>query len=87
MNKFVTKESNKKDFVKHSTIEAIYSDPDIATSFKHPTVIWNVWNDNITLDNLEQYLRSYPNEKKKDSKYRRLITSYDYKKYGSVKEA
>lgn len=87
LNKFVTKESNKKDFVKHSTIEAIYSDPDIATSFKHPTVIWNVWNDNITLDNLEQYLRSYPNEKKKDSKYRRLITSYDYKKYSSVKEA
>lgn len=87
LNKFVTKEKSKKDFIIHSSIEAIYKDANIATSFKHPTVIWNVWNGNIPLDNLEQFLRSYPNEEKKDSKYRRLISLYDYKKYGSAKEA
>lgn len=45
--------------------------------------MWNVWNDNIGLDNLEKYLRDYPNEDKKDSKYRRLVSLYDLKKYGS----
>lgn len=86
LNKFVTKEENKKEFITHTSIEAIYTDPNIATSFKHPTVIWNVWNDNISLDILERFLRSYPDEGKTDSKYRRLITLYDYKKYGITKE-
>lgn len=86
LNKFVTKEKSKKDFVTHSSIDAIYTDSNIAVSFKHPTVIWNVWNNNISLDSLELYLRSYPDDEKKDSKYRRLITLYDYKKYASAKE-
>lgn len=84
LNRFVTKEKNKIHFVTHTSIDAIYADISIATSFKHPTIIWNVWNGNIILDNLEQFLRKYPDEGKKDSKYRRLIALYDYKKYGTT---
>lgn len=84
LNKFMTPKSRKKvaEFTRHSDIKAIYTDPNIATSFKHPCVMWNVWNNNIELDNLEEYLRNYPCAEKKDSKYRRLISLYDFKKYG-----
>ena len=85
LNKFMASENKKKvvKFPQYNDIKDIYSDPNIATSFKHPCVMWNVWNDNIGLDNLEKYLRDYPNEDKKDSKYRRLVSLYDLKKYGS----
>ena len=84
LNKFMAPKSRKKvvEFPEYNDIKSIYTDPSIATSFKHPCVMWNVWNNNIGLDNLEKYLRSYPNEDKRDSKYRRLISLYDFKKYG-----
>lgn len=84
LNKFMTPKSRKKviGFPEYSNIEDIYADPNIATSFKHPCVMWNVWNNNIELDNLEKYLRGYPDDEKRDSKYRRLISLYDLKKYG-----
>lgn len=81
LNKFTNKYSEKpKHFKAHCTIEDIYKDSTIVMSNKDSTIVLNVWNDNIPLENLENFLRNY-NEDKADSKYRRLITLYDYKKY------
>lgn len=62
----------------HNSIEDIYKDSNISESTKHPSIFYNVWNDNITLENLENFLLNY-SEDKNDSNYRRLITLYDYK--------
>ncbi|WP_162926979.1 SIR2 family protein [Flavobacterium psychrotrophum] len=78
LDKFVKK--TPKHFTKHMSIEDVFKDSTIATSNKHSTLVFNVWNDNIPLENLELFLRNY-DEDKGDSKYRRLITLYDYKRY------
>lgn len=81
LDKFVKNFNSKpKQFKKHVTIEDVNKDSTIAVSNKHTTIVINVWKDNIPLENLESYLRNY-NEDKGDSKYRRLITLYDYKRY------
>ncbi|MFD2602649.1 SIR2 family protein [Flavobacterium suzhouense] len=78
LDKFVKK--TPKNFTRHISIEDIYKDSTIATSNKHSTLVFNVWHNNIPLENLELFLRNY-DEDKGDSKYRRLIALYDYKKY------
>ncbi|WP_367769190.1 SIR2 family protein [Flavobacterium sp. WC2421] len=81
LDRFTNKFSEKpKKFKKHSSIDEIYKDSTIVTSNKHLSIVFNVWNNNIPLEDIEKFLRNY-NEDKSDSKYRRLITLYDYKKY------
>ena len=81
LDKFTRKFNVKpKHYKTHFNIEDIYNDSTIAMSNKHSAIVLNVWNNNIPLENLEAFLRNY-NEDKSDSKYRRLITLYDYKKY------
>lgn len=65
----------------HNDINSIFSDNAIAKTSKHLAIIQNVWNEKINLSELEHYLKNY-NENKKDSNYRRLVTLYDYMKYG-----
>ncbi|WP_314244715.1 SIR2 family protein [Empedobacter tilapiae] len=71
-------DKNSKNAIKHYSIEDIYKDSNISESAKHPSIFYNVWNNNITLENLELYLLNY-SENKNDSNYRRLVTLYDYK--------
>lgn len=81
LDKFVKNFTKKPQLYKeHVSIEDVYKDSTIAISNKHATIVFNVWNDKIQLDSLELYLRNY-DEDKSDSKYRRLITLYDYKRY------
>lgn len=80
LDKFTKKLREKPNaFKQHSTIEKIYKDSTIAISKKDSTIVFNVWNDNISLENLENYLRNYNDSK--DSKFRRLVTLYDFKKH------
>lgn len=81
LKKFTDNYSKKpKQYASHSTIEDIYSDSSIVMSNKHSAIVLNVWNNTIPLENFENFLRNY-NEDKGDSKFRRFITLYDYKKY------
>ncbi|ALU27452.1 SIR2 family NAD-dependent protein deacylase [Myroides odoratimimus] len=70
----------KKDIKKHTSIEDVNRDSTISLSAKHTNIVFNIWNNNIPLDNLEAYLKNYP-DSKKHTEYRRLISLYDYKLY------
>ncbi|NJB83136.1 SIR2 family protein [Wenyingzhuangia aestuarii] len=68
--------------VNYDEIDKIIDDESIAKSNKPHTILWNVLNKTIKLDELEQFLKSYPNEDK-DSNYRKLLCAYDLVKYNS----
>jgi hypothetical protein len=63
----------------HSSISAILHDKKIAQSYKDGSILWNVWNDKITVDELEKHLKTQDDTK--ITSYRRLLCAYDYKKY------
>ena len=66
--------------IEFDTIAGVVNDGRIALSYKDKCILWNVWNDNISLDDLKNYLLSYV--KKDSTDYRRLLCVYDKKKYG-----
>lgn len=66
----------------HSTIQEILEDADIMPSYKAKAIAYSVLvKKNISLDELEAYLRCYEGEK--DTDYNRLLVIYDYLKYGA----
>ena len=62
----------------HNKIEDIFSDDTIANSNKTKAILWETMNDNISLDDIEEYLRA-SDLKTTDDK--RLLCAYDMKKY------
>lgn len=62
----------------HNKIEDIFSDDTIANSNKTKAILWETMNDNISLDDIEEYLRK-SDLKTTDDK--RLLCAYDMKKY------
>lgn len=70
-------ESCKKEFY---TIDSIIEDTDIPSSYKMNCIIWNAYKGNITLDEVEKYLKEemLPNV---DTNYRKLLSVYDLRKY------
>ena len=63
----------------NKTIEAILEDGDVSVTNRTVNIIAGVEAKEITLNDLEQYLRNY--EDKECTNYRKLICYYDYKKY------
>ena len=72
------KENHKKT---HSTVESILNDNDIPTSYKMNCIIWNTFKGNISLDEVESFLKT---DHSNETAYRKLLTLYDLKKYGDV---
>lgn len=81
---------NLKNYVKdimetckkvHNSTEEILNDSSIPVSYKINSIIWNISEDNISLENIEVFLKVY--EKKDSSEYRKLLSIYDLKKYGN----
>ncbi len=70
------KASSKK---KYASINAIHTDEKIAQTYKDECVSWNVWKRNISIDEMEQYLKTYKN--KTTTNYRVMLCIYDYMKY------
>lgn len=66
--------------IEFESISDVLNDNRIALSYKDKCILWNVWRDNITLDDLKNYLLSY--DKKDSTNYRKLLSVYDKKKYG-----
>lgn len=69
---------------RHITIEAIINDEAVPPTSKSINIIKAIIDDKLNLDDVESYLRSYPD--KKSTEYRRLLCLYDYKKYSGIKE-
>ncbi|MGI9281323.1 MAG: hypothetical protein ACR2PX_17080, partial [Endozoicomonas sp.] len=65
----------------HSDISSIHDDESITRSNKDTSIIWNICQENIHIDELESYLRIYP-DKTHTTAYRKLLCVFDYKKYG-----
>ncbi|TCD16971.1 SIR2 family protein [Pedobacter psychrodurus] len=64
---------------KHETIAEIVADTSIANSSKDNAIFWCTMDGHLSLDDVESYLRNYPN--KKGSNFRKILSAYDYKKY------
>lgn len=65
----------------HNSIHDIEADTTIAASYKNQAIMASVNSGNISLDDLELYLRNVPIEKRMDTPYKRLLCLYDLKKY------
>ena len=63
----------------HKTIEDIMTDEGISTTNKVNAIIWALNNDKLILEDVEVFLRVYSD--KSSTPYRKLLCSYDYKKY------
>lgn len=64
---------------KHTNIDDIINDETISSSYKMNAIIYNAYNDNISLDEIEKYLRDNPSTS--DTSYRKLLSVYDLKTY------
>lgn len=62
----------------HQRIEDILSDDTIANSNKSKAILWEIMNDNISIEDLERYLK---NSDLKTTDDKRLLCAYDMKKY------
>ena len=65
----------------HNSIDEIQNDESISISNKSNSIMWLTCSGHLSLDEVEKYLRDYPN--KSDTYYRRLLCAFDLKKYGS----
>ena len=64
----------------YTSIEQITSDGTITLSNKHYAIFYSALLNNITLEDFNNYLRSYEN--KTVTYYRKLLCAYDYELYG-----
>lgn len=64
----------------HTSVEKIFNDHSITRTRKTDAIIWSLWNGRIPLEQVETCLKKMPDKKGTD--YRRLLCTYDYKKYG-----
>lgn len=63
----------------HTNIDDLIDDETIPSSYKMNSIIWNTHEGNISLDNVEYYLRE--NSSMTDTNYRKLLSVYDLKRY------
>lgn len=64
----------------HTEITSILEDDEITMSNKTNAIVWAILNNEMDIDEAEEYLRNYKN--KEGTEYRKLLCTYDYKKYG-----
>lgn len=78
--KFIKEKCNVRKHT-HTSIADIEQDTSIAESYKHRAIMYGVSTGQISLDDVEQYLKKYPSDRRKKSDYRRLLCLYDKKRY------
>ena len=64
---------------KHSSMKSIFDDDVIPTSYKTGSIIWNIFENDLDLEDVENFLKKY--EPKNSTNYRKLLCAYDLKKY------
>lgn len=71
-----TSDNQKKE---HFTIQAILDNMSIPLTYKIGCIIWNIFEDNLELNDVEKHLKGIKD--KNDTNYRKLLCAYDLKKY------
>lgn len=66
---------------KHETISGILNDEDISRSNKEDEIFTGVIKENIGLEDIKEYLKTYDIESKGNTGYRKLLVAYDFKMY------
>lgn len=80
VEQYVRKKAHKNT---HTSIESIFKDSNIAETYKYQAIMYALYNDQLNLQDVENFLRSLSLEDKQNSNYRRLLCLYDIKKYKS----
>lgn len=65
--------------INSNSIEDVKNSESIAASRKNDVILWNIYNETISLDEVEKFLFSF--DDKKSTEYRKLLCFYDFKKY------
>ena len=78
VEKFIN-EKCKQHENSHRSIQNINDDNSIALSYKTHAIMFSVNEGNVSLDDLEEYLKAIDN--KNETSYKRLLCLYDMKKY------
>lgn len=63
----------------HSSVKEIFDDQSVTRANELNAIMWSTWNDKIPLNEVEMILRNMPD--KKGTGYKRLLCTYDYKRY------
>lgn len=63
----------------HTKLQEIFDDDTVTRPNELNAIMWSTWNDNISLDEVEAFLKKMSD--KKGTGYRRLLCVYDYKRY------
>ena len=63
----------------HNRLSEILEDFQIANSYKTHAITWNILKGNISLYDVEVFLRNY--EDKQSTEFNRMLCAYDFKKY------
>lgn len=63
----------------HTTLQEIFDDEAVTRPNELNAIMWSTWNDKISLDEVESFLKKMPDQK--GTGYRRLLCVYDYKRY------
>lgn len=63
----------------HTDLQSIIDDDTVTGASKINAIMWSTWNNNLPLDDVEQYLQNMPD--KKGTGFKRLLCAYDYKRY------
>lgn len=61
------------------TVQEILDDELIPLTYKNGCMIWNIFENNLELDDVEKYLKGMKD--KNNTNYRKLLCAYDLKKY------
>ncbi len=72
-------EASKTD---HTSIKDIDDDTTISITGKINAILWAIYNDQLNIDDIEQFLRNYPI--KNETNYRKLLCAFDLKKYRNI---
>lgn len=65
----------------HKDIESILHDDQVTRSNKANAIVWSLWNNNLKFEDVKQFLIGMSDKKSTD--YRRLLCTFDYKKYST----
>lgn len=72
---------SKKNKIINNDISPILEDKAMTSSRKWDVIIWNLYEDHLSVDIFESFLLGFEDTDSTD--YRRMLCFFDYKKYGS----
>lgn len=70
----------------YSTLEEIFDTNNVALSNQPNHLVYSLLSGKINFESVEDYLKQIPNEEKRDTKYRKILCSFDFIKYATTEE-